>query len=166
MKKKFIFSIVVLVLGIHGCGYKPTLTYTKKYISGDVYADVKIDISNPEVSVVLKDAINNAVISKFDANLVSKERAQTELYGTLNSVSMIALQRDSNEYVSVYRAVASVTLQITQKTKTTTFTKSGYYDFAVSDGAISSDTQRIEAIKEASAKALDNIVAAIIYAAR
>ena len=167
MKKLISTTIFAFFLvSVIGCGYKPTTTYTKKYVSGDVFADVAIDISNPEISVVLKDALNNAILSKFDAQLVSYEKSNTQLYGTLSGVSMTPLQYDSDGYVSVYRANATVTLQIVQKTRTSTFTQSGYYDFSVSTGAISSDTQRIEAIKEASAKALDNIIAAIIHAAR
>jgi len=161
-----LFNLVFTVLIVVGCGYKSSLHYTKKYISGKVFADVSIDIKNPEVSVVLKDSLNDIVVGKFDAILSPKEESNTQLYASISNISFSSLQYDDFGYVSLYRANVNITLNIVNQGKIKRFSGSGFYDFSVNGGAVSSDMQRLEAIKGASQKALDNIVSSIIYAGK
>jgi len=149
-----------------GCGYKPTIYYTDKFIKKKVFADVDINIKNPEASVVLKDSLNEIVLNKFNATLVPKDQADTLLVASLSSISMSVLQYDELGFVSMYRVSTNIKLKIINQKDTKSFSNTGYYDFVVLDGAISSQSQKLEAIKNASKIALDNIVADIVYAGK
>jgi len=163
---RFYLFLFALAITTTSCGYRATTYYTQKLVGKSVYTDININIVNPETTVALKDSLNEIVLNKFNSNLVPKSKADTQMIASLGSVRLSVLQYDDIGYVSMYRANVSVSLKIINQDITKSFSGSGYYDFAVSDGAISSKTQKLEAIKGASKSALDSIVSKIVYAGR
>jgi len=154
---------LVFVLFFNGCGYKPTYIYTKKVLGDDIYVDVDISLKDPQNSVLITDAVNEAVISKFRSNLVrDKKRASAQLYISLKKVKFKPIQYDKNGYVIAYKTYVSLkTRYIDKKNKSKTITTSGNYDFSIEANSIISDNKRFEAIKFAALKAIDELISKI-----
>jgi len=164
IKTRKVFLILLsahlsLLILLTGCGYKPSSSYAKKKIQGNVYVHVIINLEEPKNSVLVKDALNEIVVGQFNNKLVSKRSlADTILTIKLDSVGTQELQKDEDGYVNLYRTNVRISVSYAGVGgKGTTFV-SGSYDFSVDDGATISDAKRFEAIKIASSKALEEIV--------
>lgn len=155
----FSFSLFTLV----GCGYKPTAVYTKGEISGKTYVDVKIDIDNAQNSVLIKDAIIELLIGKFDATITNnKNNANSFVTGVLKSVSQTQLQVDTQGYAKVYREIVTIKIDYHKRDgKNKSFTLSNYYDFTVDSDSSITQAKEDEAIKIAINKALTDIFSKI-----
>ena len=144
-----------------GCGYKPATTYTKKVLSGKIYTDIKIYLRDPENAVLVKDALNEAIVSRFGARVASKKEATTILHVRFGRVSFHPIQYDKNGYAIYYRAVVTLDIDYTTPTAKGHKKVSGFYDFPIEPEAIISDSLRFQAIKNGSAKALDAFISYI-----
>ena len=146
-----------------GCGYKPTASYTKDAISGKTYVDVKIDINNAKNSVLIKDALIELLIGKFDVRITNdKSKADTFVKGTLKKVTETLLQTDTDGYGKVYRETVTVKIDYRKvNAKVKSFTLSNYYDFTVDDDSSITQSKKDEAIKIAISKALTDIFSKI-----
>ena len=156
------FSIYFLLLTIFiGCGYQPSSKEAKKVMGDTVSTEIIISMEDPENTVVLKDALDEAVIRRFQTNLRHQKDAGTHLQIVLNSVGFSALQYDSNGYVISYRT--SINLAVTRMTKNFSkrYNAVGNFDFTISPNAIITDQQRFEAIAKSATKALDSFVAQV-----
>ena len=153
------FILLVMV----GCGYKPSLYYTKKILGDKIYAQVYIDIKDPENSVLIKDAINEAIVSKFKSKIVDKKDiANTLLYVKFKSKSFIPIAYDKDGYVVAYKTKVVLNIAYVDKTgKKDSFDVSGTYDFPIEANSVISDTKRFEAIKFASYKAISEFISKI-----
>lgn len=160
MKKLLLIFIAAFFLV--GCGYKPSSYYVKKEIADTVYVDLNVNIDNASNSVLIKDAMNEMVVSRFGSKLVSnKADAKTIINLSLSSVSISEIQYDVQGYVKVYRA--SVGIKVTYKTdgNLRTISVSDYYDFSVDSEATVSDAKKEEAIRIAASKALEEVLSKI-----
>jgi len=158
MKVVLLFSFYFLLFTFSGCGYKPSSHYAKNKIKGKVYVDVDINLEDPKNTVLIKDAMNEVVVSRFKSQLVyDKLEADTLIKLKLNSVSLKEIQYDKQGYVKLYRATVSIKVIYKGSGTSGTVTVSGSYDFTVDDDTVISDTKRFEAIKVASSKALEEI---------
>lgn len=147
-----------LIFILTSCGYKPTSIYTKEVLGDKIYAEVTISLEDPENSVLIKDAVNEAVISQLRSSIVSKDEADTRFYISLNSVSFVPIQYDKNGYVIAYKTYVGVKTQyIDKEQKEHIIYTKGDYDFPIESSSLISDTKRFEAIKFASMKALDAV---------
>ena len=156
------FSIYFLLLTIFiGCGYQPSSKEAKKVMGDTVSTEIIISMEDPENTVVLKDALDEAVIRRFQTNLRHRKDAGTHLQIVLNSVGFSALQYDSNGYVISYRT--TINLAVTRMTKNFSkrYNAVGNFDFTISPNAIITDQQRFEAIAKSATKALDSFVAQV-----
>jgi hypothetical protein len=167
--KKFILYFVIFIIGLTGCGYKPSKYYTRAILKENIYTQIEINLRDPENAIFAKDALNSAVIQKFSANLTSVEKADTILNIALGGVSFSPIQYDNKGFVVAYNTYVS--LNITRTLKATkernAFTKSysvrGTYDFPITANSIISDNKRFTAIKEASIKALNHFISKISF---
>jgi len=131
----------------------------KKEIKENVYVDLYVNVEDPKNSVLIKDAMNKILITRLGSKLVkNKINAQTIINVKLNSVSMKELQYDEDGYTKLYRAVVSVNVKIINLNNVKSFNVSGNYDFSVDDEGSINETKRFEAIKNASAKALEQVL--------
>lgn len=157
IKKYLLVSVIVFILS--GCGYKPASWYAKEAIQGDVFVDVVINVVDPRNAVLVKDAMNEIIISKF-GNKLTKERskAQTIVTLKLGTASLTAIQYNPTGYVRLYRSRVPVEVTYNNKNKKGAFTITGEHDFSIGDDTVISDSKRFEAIKNAASDALDEIV--------
>ncbi len=157
---KFIYFLLPLLL--IGCGYKPSSVYTKKVLGKNIHVNVNISRKDPKNSVLIKDAVNEAVVGRFDAKLVKKKDADTDVVVSIGSVSFTPLSYDKDGYVISYKT--KVVLNASYKTgngNSQAFSTSGEFDFPITANSVISDTKRFEAIKYASKDAVNEIISKI-----
>ena len=153
---------VSLLLFITACGYKPTSVYTKKVLGEKIYVKVETSLEDPENTVIIRDAINEAVVYKFNAKVVNRKNAQAKLHVKLQSVSFVPIEYDNNGYVIAYKTnVRLLTSYHDRKNVKKLLSTVGDYDFNIESNSIISDTKRFNAIKEASQKAIDAFISRI-----
>ncbi len=158
-----VWFIVLIAVLLASCGYKPTNIYTKKILGDSIYVDVSISKVDPQNSILIVDAINQAVITKFRSKLVKdKSRATSKMYISLKSVSFKPIQYDQNGYVIAYKTLVSLeTRYIDRNGKQRVITSSGDYDFSIEANSIISDNKRFDAIKYGASKAIDELISKI-----
>jgi len=146
---------------LSGCGYQPSSKEAKKVLGDTVSTKVIISMTDPENTVLLKDALDEAVIRRFQTNLRHSREAKTHLEISLRNVSFGALQYDSNGYVISYRTTINLGIKRITKNFVKNYNAVGNYDFTINPNAIITDQQRFEAIANSATKALDSFVAQV-----
>lgn len=152
---------LLLLIVLAGCGYQPSSKYTRQVTGETVSTRVLISMQDPENTVIIKDAVDTAIIMRFKSSLRDYGQAQTHLDIFLNSVAFSPLQYDNNGYIITYRT--TIVLRIVRYTGKTskTYKAKGTYDFAIEPNAIISDQARFTAIEFGSAKAIDSFIAQV-----
>lgn len=157
MKYWVLFTLIVF----GGCGYQPASHYAKSVVGESVSTEVVIAAGDPQNTVIIKDAVDMAVITKFRSSLVSKEQSQTHLRVSIGSVSFSPLRYDTDGYVITYRTTVSMSINRINGKKSSYHSTHGTYDFEIEPNAIISDQARFEAIRQGAQKALDAFVAQV-----
>lgn len=151
--------LILFVLALSSCSYKPSSHYAKKQIKERVYVDLYVNIEDPKNSVLIKDAMNKLLITRLGSSLVKRKiNAQTIMYVKLNSVSMTELQYDKEGFTKLYRAVANINVKVINLNNVKSFNVSGNYDFSIDDASSINETKRFDAIKNAANKALEQVL--------
>lgn len=160
--KSFLYLFLTVTLFV-GCGYKPSSSYAKTAIEGNVYVDLKIDIDNSQNSVLVKDAMNEMVLNEFNASLTNnKKEADTFILVDLSGVSHSSISTGDDGYTKSYRTTVSIKVsynKINEEIKTVSV--SDYYDYTVDSDSVITDQKKKVAVKIASTKALSNIFSKI-----
>ena len=157
---KLVSFLLVLVL-FSGCGYKPSAKFSRAVVGEKISTSVKISLIDPENTVIIKDAVDAAIIEVFHASLVPKNLSQTHLLLGLSNPSYAPIQYDSDGFIIAYRA--TVSLNITRQTddKSKNYIATGTYDFSITPNAIITDKERFDAIKFSAVKAVKSFVAQV-----
>ena len=153
-----IFTFYTLFV-MTGCGYMPASKQARKVVGDKIFVEIELSLKDPENSVLIKDATRKAIVTRFHSSLVPRAKAKTVLLIKLSRISFSALQYDSNGYVIVYRANVSIVVTRKNGTKVMKYSAKGTHDFAIEPNAVITDSQRFDAIRNASLKALDSFVA-------
>lgn len=155
-------SIFLVALLIVGCGYKPTSQIAQDVLGERVYVEVAISIKDAQNSVLVKDAIKEAMVSRLGRDVVPKSQAQTHIYARLGAVDFLPRIYDRDGYVVAYKARTSLHLRTVYANGNEDSTVAmGEYDFTIEPNSVISDTRRFEAIKNASYEALDEYIATL-----
>ena len=154
------WAILLLTLSglFGGCGYKPMTVYTKKVLTGKIYADVDVYLRDPENAVLVKDALNEAIVSRFGARITKKKEATTRMKVAFKSVAFTPIQYDNNGYAVYYRATVTLDIHYESPKRKGDETVSGLFDFPIEPNAVISDAKRFEAIRYGAQKALDAFI--------
>jgi hypothetical protein len=155
------YWILSTLFFLAGCGYQPASHYTKNVLGESVSTEVVISMEDPQNTVIIKDAIDSAVITKFRTSLVSKNESKTHLKIAIGSVGFFPLRYDTNGYVITYRATVNMVITRFANGKSSNYSSHGTYDFDIEPNAIISDQARFEAIRQGAQKAIDAFVAQI-----
>ena len=150
-----VFAHLVVFLLMAGCGYMPSSHYAKKVLGDSVYVDIQMYAQEPENTVIIKDAILQALISRFRVSITQESQAQTTLKVSTNELRFTPIEYDQNGFVVANRAHITLHIKQIKAKKEQSFTVSGVYDFSIEPNGVVSDTQRFTAIKEASLRAID-----------
>lgn len=150
-----------VLLGFAGCGYRPTAHAVKPVVGESICTQIVISMQDPDNTVLLKDALDEAVVNRFRSSLTDEAHAQTCLVIELKQTDFIPVRYDTNGYIIAYRAI--IRLQIDRRSggKSKSYRTSGSYLFTIEPNAIISDLVRYDAIRNGAEKALDSFVARI-----
>jgi hypothetical protein len=164
MKKIPIFLITSSIIIFLGCGYKPSAYYVDKVLGKRIYATVKTVIQEPENSLLIEDALKEALKTRLNVDFVSKKNAESELEISLKKLKFRPLQHDEYGYVILYRV--EITLKAKHKyykngvPKISFYNLEGFYEFPISSQKSSSISLslKFDAIKYSALKALDTLI--------
>ncbi|BCD68563.1 LPS assembly lipoprotein LptE [Nitratiruptor sp. YY09-18] len=151
--------VALLVFALTGCGYKPSSRYLQENIKEKIYIHVNVLLNDPEDALIIKDAVNRALLYRFGNHLVSYDQAQTKINVRVRSLSFAPLERNTYGYVDQYRAKIVLDFDVRDQKGKRRITTDGYYDFAIEPNSIITDTMRFDAIRRASQKAIDKFIA-------
>jgi len=152
---------IVLIVALSGCGYKPSSKYARNVVGERVSTSVIISAQDPENTVIIKDAVDSAIIEIFHTYLTSKRYADTSLTFKISEPSYTPIQYNQDGFVIAYRA--KIRLKVKRETKKSIkdYTAVGTYDFSVVPNAVITDQERFEAIRNSAQKAISSFIAQV-----
>lgn len=158
---KLFTLFVLLVLFVQGCGYKPSAHYAREVIGKKISTHVNISAQDPQNTVLIKDAVDSAIVEIFHASLTNPNDADTRLAISLTPPRYSAIQYNSDGYVIAYRA--TIILKILRESKDVKkhYSAKGTYDFSVVPNAVITDQERFDAIKFSAIKAISSFIAQV-----
>jgi len=139
-------------------------------VGDKIYVDVIISKEEPKNSVWIKDAVKEGMVARLNKNLSSKESADTSIIISVKDLNYEAIIYDEFGYITSYKAHLSLNYKTKFKDGSVVdIPATGEYDFSVARrqkdvrfaDSILSDTQKYEAIKEASKEAFDEYIASL-----
>ena len=159
----FVLWLMILlhVSFLSGCGYQPSSKFARDVVGDSVSIKVIISGIDPQNTVLIKDALDVAVINSFRTALTDKEHAETHLTISLKSVGYTPIQFDSNGYVVGYETTITLHVDREHAGITKGYDVLGYYNFTIEPNAIISDQIRYDAIQNSATKALAAFVAKV-----
>lgn len=159
------YGIALLALLFIACGYVPVASYSDKFFGEGVYVEITMDPQLPEASVGAKDAINLAVLTRFNNTLSSKQSAHSVIDVRVLSVSSTPVAYDENGFISHYRATVNLSFKVQNiNGATMSASTSGYYDYpASSTSALLIEEAKLGAVSNATIQALDKFISQMAY---
>jgi len=154
-------NLLLVMTVLSACGYRPSSKFARSVVGEKISTHVSISAQDPENTVLIKDAVDSAIVEIFHASLTQKAYADTSLNFTLSPPSYAAIQYNTDGFVIGYRA--TIVLHITRESQNTKkqYTAKGTYDFSVVPNAVITDQERFDAIKFSAVKAISSFVAQI-----
>lgn len=159
-----ILKLLFFGIFISSCGYYPVSYYSKQSLGGSIYVDIILSLSDPENSVIAKDALHQAIINRFQSNLSEKEDADTIINMDMTDIRIYSIADSQSGFPNFYRAEVSITFSYINKNgNLKKFTNIGIYDFSVEKLSTVTDEKRFIAITQASLQSIDKFVAQVAY---
>ena len=161
---KQIIKVIILFfifVGLIGCGYRPSAKFARQTLGDKISTQVVISAIVPENTVIMKDAVDSAIIKVFQASLVDKNKSDTHLVLSMGSPSYSPVVYDNNGYVTGYRMTVTLGITKIHAGVKRSYTAKGNYDFEIAPNAVISDQQRFEAIGFSVDKAIRSFVAQV-----
>lgn len=154
-------TLLVSLILLTGCGYKPSSKYARQSVGESVSTSVVISAMDPENTVVIKDAVDSAIIEVFRTSLTTQDKSSTHLTLSMSNPSYAPIQYNSNGYVVAYRMTLNLRIKKTHNAISKDYSARGTYDFSVEPNAVVTDQQRFDAIRLSAIKAIASFVAQI-----
>lgn len=155
------FISLVLIMVLSACGYVPSAKFSRIIVGDTISTSVKISLIDPENTVIIKDAVDSAIIEVFHASLVPKSVSQTHLTLALSNPSYTPIQYDTDGFIVAYRTTVSLKIQRDTASEMKHYNVKGSYDFSITPNAVITDKERFDAINFASQKAIRSFVAQV-----
>jgi hypothetical protein len=160
MKKNVVFLLFIAIF-FSSCGYKPSAKYAREMVGESVSTSVTISLVDPENTVIIKDALDTAILEVFHASLRPRNVANTHLNISMQEIKYQPIQYNNEGFVVAYRAYIKLDIQRVTDKKKELYVTEGTYDFAIDANTIVSDQQRFDAIENSSVKAIKSFVAKV-----
>ncbi|WP_321779019.1 LPS assembly lipoprotein LptE [Sulfurimonas sp.] len=157
---KFLLTLLILI-SFASCGYKPSSKLSREVMGEKISTSIIISAQDPENTVIIKDAVDEAVIKVFHASLRKKSNSDTHLDLSIASPSYTPIVYDTDGFVIGYRMSVSLSIIRYHSGLNKKYTASGTYDFSVEKNAVVTDQQRFDAIRFSAAKAIRSFVAQV-----
>ncbi len=161
-----IFYILIITSHVYivSCGYMPMSYYANKALGDKVYVQLQINLENTEESVRIKDAVNEAIISRFHSRVSNKDEADSILKVNIQNIQDSVIGTNAQGFATFYRVYVYIIFEFEYKGKRFSFSNPGYYDYAASlNNPITTYNNRSNAIIEAARQNLDKFISQIGY---
>ncbi|MDM5271322.1 LPS assembly lipoprotein LptE [Sulfurovum sp. zt1-1] len=152
-----LFAILSMLL-ISGCGYKPSTQAIKNSFSENVSIEVIVDRVEPENAPFIKDEMNRMIYTRFKGRVVPKAMAQNHIRITYDGSTFTPLSYEDG-YVTRYQVNLNVKFEMVTKQGKESKTIHTIDEADIHASSLDASTLRIEAIRRALAKALDEFLA-------
>ena len=156
-----LITLLLFILTLSSCGYKPSSKYARDVLGNSISTSLTVSLEDPANSVIVKDAVDRAIIEVFHASLMDKRHAKTHLEIAISTPSYTPLQYDSQGFIISYRATITLSIKRISQFVQKNYTSTGTYDFSIEPNAVLTDQQRFDAIKFSSIKAIGAFVAQV-----
>ncbi len=153
--------VALVVLLVSACGYRPSAKFSRSVVGEKISTSVIISAQDPENTVIIKDAVDAAVIESFHASLVSRAYSESHLELSIGEPTYAPVQYDENGYVVGYRTTIILNIIRYHNGLSKKYVARGTYDFSIVANAVITDLQRFQAIKSSSEKAIKAFVAQV-----
>jgi len=153
--------LALVLLQLSACGYKPSAKYSREVVGEKISTSVVISAEDPENTVIIKDAVDSAIIEVLHASITSRNDSDTHLTLSISSPTYTPIQYDSHGYVIAYRATVKLAIDRETDGFKRKYTTIGTYDFSVLPNAVLTDQERFDAIKFSSTKAISAFIAKV-----
>ena len=156
------YIILVLILfGFSACGYTPSSKFSRQVTGEKISTSVNISALDPENTVIIKDAVDSAIIDVFHASLTSRVLSQTHLDLSIAPPGYTPIVFDENGFIIGYRMTVNLNIIRYHDGLSKNYSARGTHDFSVAPNAIVTDFERFEAIRFSAAKAIRSFVAQV-----
>jgi len=156
-----IFVLIFVTLFFASCGYQPSSKFARNVVGEKISTSVVISARDPENSVLIKDAVDSAIIEIFHASLVDKKDAQVDLKLSIEDPSYSPTQYDKNGYIVAYRTTIILNIQKYFNGISKSYKTKGTYDFTIAPNSVITDQERFQAIKFGAKKAIKSFIAKV-----
>jgi len=160
MRRGLVLAFFVAIL-LSSCGYKPSAKYARVVVGEKVSTSVVISLQDPENTVLIKDALDSAILKVFHESLRPRNIADTHLNIFMSDIEYQPVQYNNDGFVVAYRAYIKLKIERKTHDKKELYITKGTYDFAIDANSIVSNQQRFEAIENSSIKAIKSFVAKV-----
>ena len=156
-----VLLLISVVTLFSACGYKPSAKYSREVVGERISTSVTISAQDPENTVIIKDAVDSAIVEVFHASLTPKSYSDTHLSLSISPPRYTPVQYNNDGYIIAYRT--TITLGIIRETSGVkkNYSTRGTYDFSVVPNAVITDKERFDAIRFSAAKAISAFVAKV-----
>jgi hypothetical protein len=153
------FFIVMTLLILTGCGYRPSAQAAQTMIGERVFTQVDVSLSDPENAVLTKDALNIALQTRLKRIVSKQKSADSSIFVRYKDLRFIPLQYNRNGYVVFYQAQITLEFRFIKGERKEQREILGRFEFPIRPSAIISNDLRLKAIEQGSLKALDQFIA-------
>lgn len=153
--------LLLIILNLVSCGYRPSAQFARVTLGEKVSTSVIISSVDPENTVIMKDAVDSAIIKVFQASLVNKSTSDSHLILNMSTPIYTPIVYDGNGYITGYRMTINLIIYKLTNGIEKKYTSEGNYDFEIAPNAVISDQQRFKAIGFAVEKAIRSFVAQV-----
>ena len=159
IRKTILLSLIIVLFS--ACGYRPSAKYARSVVGEKISTSVRISAQDPENTVIIKDAVDSAVIENFHASLVERSYSESHLEISISEPTYTPVQYDRNGYIVGYRTTIILNIIRYHNGLSKKYSARGTYDFTIVANAVITDSERFEAIKNSSSKAIKSFVAQV-----
>ena len=156
-----LLTLFLVVLLMSACGYTPSSKFSRYTLGQKISTSITISAQDPENTVLIKDAVDSAIVESLQASLVSKNESDTHLELSISKPRYSPIQYDSNGFVITYRMKVSLNILKYTNGVSKKYTTQGTHDFSIVANAVVSDKERFDAIKFSATKAINEFLSRI-----
>lgn len=153
--------LVLAIFSMSACGYKPSSKFARSVLGDKISTSIVISAEDPENTVIIKDAVDEAIVEVFHAALTDRASSDTHLNLVIRSSAYSPIQYNIDGYVVSYRMHVVLNITRYKSGLSKNYLVSGTYDFAIAPNAVVTDQERFNAIKLSSQKAIESFIAQV-----
>ncbi len=156
-----VILLLLISLVFTSCGYRPSSNFARMALGEKISTSVIISNQNPGNTVIIKDAMDSAIVKTLHASLVPRSESDSHLVFSIATPNYYPVQYNANGYIIAYRMKVRLTITRYHDGEEKRYTAQGISDFSIAPNAVVTVQARFDAIELAAAKAINSFIAQI-----